>query len=403
MSGNGSQPVRRTLSRIVAWATMPIYIAGMGSVIWLNHRIGLPTDYQNLMLMIGFAVFALVGSLLVASRPENPISWIMVTLGLSIGLFPAAETYAAYVMTTRGSPDTLAVLGAWINSWYWMPLLALALIYLPLLFPDGHLPSRRWLPIAIIPGVASAGAAVLGALTDPLIGQNIAYKIDNPIGIPGMPPVEQHPLFGLLIACIIIGFLGATTAVLLRFRRARGVERQQLKWFLYAVSLIPAFILSELAPQAAGLILGLVIIALPVAIGVAVLRYRLYEIDIIIRRTLLYAALTAVLAALYYGSVLLFQQILRAITGQVGQSQVAIVISVLVIAALFNPLRHRIQLGIDRRFYRQKYNAERTLQAFAATLRDEVGLDELSGRLLDVVDETIQPESVTLWLLKNRL
>ena len=237
---------------------------------------------------------------------------------------------------------------------------------------------------------------ILGALTDTLIGQKIDYRIDNPIGIEGMPPVEQHPLFGLLAIGVAIGLLGARAAVLVRFRRSRGVERQQLKWFLYAVALTPAFPIFGSIPLVGGLLLGFVIIALPVAIGVAVLRYRLYEIDIIIRRTLIYGMLTVSLILVYFGSVVIFQGYFQVITGE--KSQLASVISTLVIAALFSPLRRRLQQVIDRRFYRRRYDVEQTLASFSAKLRDEVDLDGLSEHIVVVVQETMQPESVFLWL-----
>jgi len=237
---------------------------------------------------------------------------------------------------------------------------------------------------------------ILGALTDTLIGQKIDYRIDNPIGIEGMPPVEQHPLFGLLAIGVAIGLLGATAAVLVRFRRSRGVERQQLKWFLYAVALTPASPIFGSIPLVGGLLLGFVIIALPVAIGVAVLRYRLYEIDIIIRRTLIYGMLTVSLILVYFGSVVIFQGYFQVITGE--KSQLASVISTLVIAALFSPLRRRLQQVIDRRFYRRRYDAEQTLASFGVKLRDEVDLDGLSEHIVVVVQETMQPESIFLWL-----
>jgi hypothetical protein len=379
---------------------MPAYLAGMGIVAWLNHLLGLPTHYQDVMLVIGFGAYALVGSLLVARRPANPVSWIMAAIGLIVGLSPAAETYAAYVMITRGTPDALAVLGAWINAWYWLPLLSLALVYLPLLFPDGRLPSRRWLPIAIIPGIATAGNVVLGALAETLAGQNIDYSIQNPIGIKGMPPIEEHPLFGLLVVCMMIGVLGAAVVVFVRFRRSRGVERQQIKWFLCAVALVPIYIVFQSLPLVADLLFGLVIIAPPIAIGVAVLRYRLYDIDIIIRRTLIYAVLTAILALVYLGSVVVLQDLYQALTGE--QTRVAVVLSTLVIAAMFNPLRRRIQNAIDRRFYRQKYSSEQALASFTAIARDETDLEALSRRLIDVVTETVHPEQVSLWLRSGK-
>ena len=372
-------------------------MAGMCSTIWMENRLGLPIIYRDVMLALGFAVFALVGSVLVAKRPNNPVSWIMLAIGLMAGLFPAAETYAAYVMTTRGAPDTLAVLGAWFNDIYWYPLAALAFIYLPLLFPDGHLLSPRWLPVAVIPGIAIAGLVVLGAFRETLIGQNIRYRIDNPIGIKGLPSGENGLLSVLFLLMIAIGSFSAAAAVFVRFRRSAGVERQQLKMFLYAAAFLPFVLVPIPLPLVGDLFFGLILVALPTAIGVAVLRYRLYDIDIIIRRTLVYSALTATLALVYFGSVLVLQEVILVITGQ-GQSPIATVISTLGIAALFIPLRRRIQRDIDRRFYRHKYDAQRTLEAFAARARDEVELEQLTTYLLSVVRETLQPENASLWI-----
>jgi hypothetical protein len=387
----------RAIVRGLAWLIMPVFIIGMGSKIWLENQIGLATYLNDIMILVGFGAFALVGSLLIAKRPRNPVSWIMVFIGLMAGLFPAAETYAAYIMTTRGRPDPLAVFGAWANNLYWVPLLALALIYLPLLFPDGRLPSRRWLPVAIIAGMTVVGFVSIGAFGETLTGQTLEYQIDNPIGIKGMPPVEEHPLFPLLTAGTLIGLLGAVAAVVARFRRASGVERQQLKWFLYAAALIPWFLVVERLPTVGDLLFGLILTGLPVAIGIAILRYRLWDIDVIIRRTLVYSILTAALALVYFGSVVLLQAFIGRFAGENG-STVVIVISTLAIAALFTPLRRRIQAFIDRRFYRRKYDAERTLMAFAASLRDEIDLEQLNEYLLGVVQETMEPEKVSLWL-----
>ena len=399
MTNNWSRRcISHVLSQGMAWATVPVFAAGMGSTIWLERRLGITASIENTMLLVGFGAFAVVGSILIAKRPGNPISWILATVGLMTGLFPAAETYAAYVMTTRGNPDPLAVFGVWANNVYWAPLLALTLIYLPLLFPDGRLPSPRWMPVAVIPGIALAGYVVLSVFTETLSGQNIDYQINNPIGIQGMPNIEEHPFFPLLAIGFLIGLLGAVSAVFVRFRRSSGAERQQLKWFLYAATPIPAFMVIDLFPLIGDIVFGLILIGLPVAIGVAILRYRLYDIDIIIRRTLVYSILTAALALFYFGGVAVLEGVLRTLSSQTRPSPVAIVLSTLAIAALFNPLRTRIQAGIDRRFYRRKYDAERTLQAFAAAVRDEVELEKLSSNLLGVVQETMQPESVSLWI-----
>jgi hypothetical protein len=392
----------RVVAQIVAWSTLPVYLAAIGAAQWFGQRAGvaLLTSFEDALLFIGFGAFAVVGSLLVARRPDNVVSWIMAGIGLMIGVFPAAETYAAYVMRTRGQPDALAVLGVWANSWYWYLMLALTLIYLPLLFPDGRLPSRRWWFVAAVAAAGTVTTVGFGALSDPLLGQSFAYQIDNPIGVAWIGRAEEHPLFILGGLCLVVGLLGATAAVVVRFRRSRGVERQQLKWFLFAVALLPAFALSAVIPVL-GDALGLILVALPTAVAIAVLRYRLYEIDLIIRRTLIYSVLSAVLALAYLGSVLVLENLFRALTGQ-GQNSLVVVLSTLAIAALFGPVRGRVQRVIDRRFYRRKYDAARTLAGFASAARDETDLDRLSAQLVSVVDETMQPESIGLWLRGNK-
>ncbi len=191
---------RSPLALVVAWLTVLIYATGILLTKWLEHRLHVRDDPQleDALLIAGFGAFAVVGALLVAKRPTNVIGWIMAAVALMVGLGLVGDAYAAYVMTTRGRPDALAVVGAWIGNWYWYLMLALALIYLPLLFPDGRLPSRRWLPVAVLAGIGTLGMVLLGMLTDTLRGTMIGYKIDNPIGIEGLGPVEDLPVFGVL-------------------------------------------------------------------------------------------------------------------------------------------------------------------------------------------------------------
>ena len=391
----------RVLVRIVAWATLLVFAVGMGSKIWLDHRLGLPLALEDVMLFLGFGATALVGALLVARRPGNPVSWIMAAIALIVGLFPAAESYAALVMTTRRVPNPLAVFGVWANEIYWMPLLTLALVYLPLLFPDGRLLSRRWLPVAVIPGLAATCFAVLGAFRETLTGQELPYQIDNPIGVEGLQAVEDSALFPVLFIGIGIGLLGAVAAVFVRFWRSHGVERQQLKWFLFAIALAPVILIPYPVPIIEDLLFGLILISLPTAVGISILRYRLYDIDLIIRRTLQYTVLTALLALVYFGGVVILQELLAPLTGQ-GNSPLVIVLTTLGVAALFTPLRRRVQEIIDRRFYRRKYDAERTLEEFARAARDEPDLEALTAELERVVRETMQPEQVRLWLKEAR-
>ncbi len=395
----GSHRARRTFARAVAWMVVILYIAGICATYLLERGSGLRTHNltEDAVFLVGFGAVAAVGALLVAKRPTNVVGWILAA-ALMVGLFPTGDAYAAYVMTTRGEPDAFAVLGAWVQSWYWFLLLGLIFIYLPLLFPDGKLPSRRWLPVAVLVGIGLLGLVVLGMLTDNLSGQDVGYRIDNPIGIEGLAPVEDLPIFAVLgVLVFFVGVLAAFASVVVRFRRSRGIERQQIKWFLYAIAPVLTIPLEGYVPEFVNEIaFAWVLIGLPTAIGVAVLRYRLYDIDLVINRTLVYGSLTAALALVYFGGVVSLQYVFRAMTG--GGSQFVIVASTLAIAALFNPLRRRIQSFVDRRFYRQKYDAAQVLAAFSSKLRDETDLERLNGDLVDVVRETVHPTHVSLWL-----
>jgi hypothetical protein len=389
---------RALFALAVAWLVVLIYVAGMAGFTLLEHRIGSQSEdpVEGLVIFAGFGMFVVVGALLVAKRPANPIGWIMSVASLVVPV-AAGETYAAYVMTTRGQPDALAVAGAWANSWYWFMFIALAFVYLPLYFPDGRLPSRRWLPVAVITGVGALIIVVLGMLSDTLRGQNVDYRIENPIGIEGLATVEELPVFGVLGVPLVIGCVGAVAAVIVRFRRSSGVERQQMKWFLYAAAPILTFPVTDYLPGiVSDLVFGWMLIGLPTAIGIAVFRYRLYDIDVVINRTLVYGALTATLVLVYLGSVVGLQLLLSPVVGE--SNQLAVVASTLLIATLFGPLRRTAQRFIDRRFYRSKYDARKTLEAFSARLREKTDLDRLDAELLAVVRETVQPEHASLWL-----
>jgi MFS family permease len=399
---------RSLFTLVVAWLVVLVYATGILLTIWLEHRLHVRDDplLEDALLIAGFGAFAVVGALLVAKRPTNVVGWIMAAVALMVGLGLVGDAYAAYVMTTRSRPDALAVVGAWTQGWSWYLLLSLALIYLPLLFPDGRLPSRRWRPVAVLAGIGTLGMVIPGMLTDTLRGTIVGYKIDNPIGIEGLARVEKLPAYGVLSVLFLgVGVVGAVACLVVRFRRSRGIERQQMKWFVYAATLLLLYFVSILASDfdllpeiVSGVVLGLALVALPTAIGTAVLKHRLYDIDVIINRTLVYGSLTALLVAVYFGGVATTQAVFRSLTGQEQQPQLAIVASTLVIAALFMPLRRRIQGFIDKRFYRRKYDARKTLEAFSAKLRDETDLDALNAELISVVRETMQPAHVSLWL-----
>jgi hypothetical protein len=351
---------------------------------------------EGTLLAVGYST---VGAVVASRRPQNPIGWILCAIGLLWGLDHFNSEYAIY--TLLAAPGTLpgGEVAAWFTTLTWVPGLGL-FVFMALLFPNGRLLSSRWRPFAWLSVLLVAVGTIMSAFSSgPILGLNVP----NPLGIEGLPNAyEQLQALMFTLICIASAF------ALVRLRRARGVERQQIKWFAYAGALAAsASLLNYTVFEAmdvrwielVGHIPALVgILGIPTAVGIAILRYRLYEIDLLINRTLVYGALTATLVAVYFGGVAITQAIFRALTGQQEQPQLAIVVSTLVIAALFNPLRRRIQGFIDRRFYRSKYDARKTLEAFSAKLRDETDLDALSDDLVGVVRETMQPAHVLLWL-----
>ena len=412
-------PERRLLpvvARLAGWLIVPLYVVSDLAFYLLTYSVvpwsnsSLLDHVEGLMLDLGFAAFALVGALLITRRPGNAVGWIMASIGLMVAIFNSGTAYALYVMDTQGQPDSLAVVGAWAGNWYWFVMLSLALIYLPMLFPNGCLLSRRWLPVALVGGIGALGVVLLGALADTLVvGDDPSFKIDNPIGMESLTAPWNLPVFVVFEILFALGVGGAAVSVVVRLRRSRGVERRQLEWFAYVTALFfGGAMLTGVVSDVSGVgwlgnisfvasVMGLV--CLPIAVGIAVLKYRLYDIDIIINRTLVYGTLTLMLLLVYFGGVTTTQALFRTLTGQQQQPQLAVVASTLAIAALFNPLRRRIQSFIDRRFFRSKYDARKTLETFSARLRDETDLEALDTELVSVVRETMQPKHVSLWLL----
>jgi hypothetical protein len=292
------------------------------------------------------------------------------------------------------------LLAAWYQ-WWWLPLFALILVFTPLLFPTGRLLSARWRPVAVAAAAATAVIAVGGALEPTLKLQNEDYTVRNPIGLTVVPNLEAGLLFAVLFGVLAFCAVAVLVSLVLRFRRSRGVERQQLKWFTYAVALAILFqLVTEALPKRAStvrdVLFGLTVAFIPIAAGIAVLRYRLYDIDRLINRTLVYGLLTAILGLGYAATVLVLGELFGGIGGEPPSWAVAGV--TLAVAVVFQPARRRIQAVVDRRFNRRKYHAARTVEAFSARLRDEVDLDALSAELLAVVDQTMQPTRASLWL-----
>jgi len=349
---------------------------------------GLTPWRDQAISLVGIIGAPVLGGLIASRRPENPYGWLWLGFGLGLALQLLAKSYTAYALVVEpGSlvaPRTIShMLG--LGG----PLALSFAPFLLLLFPTGRLPSRRWRFLAWI-------AALSGAM---LLFLNLLFE--NPDKVGGTINIMVVTVVALIFAAIVLSAL----SLVIRYRRASGVERQQLKWFALAAVVVASFLVGELLglDRLLGETLWQLVdtatnTALYVAVGVAILKYRLYDIDRLVNRTLVYGALTASLALVYLGSVVALQYVFRTLTG--GESQLAIVASTLAIAALFGPLRRRIQDTIDRRFYRRKYDAVKTLEAFNARLRNETDLDALGGDLLAVTRETLQPAHVSLWLRK---
>jgi hypothetical protein len=330
--------------------------------------------------LVGIVGAPVLGGLIASRRPENPYGWLWLGFGLGLAFQLLGESYAAYALGVE--PGLLPAPRAISRLLALGGVLALALApFLLLLFPTGRLPSRRWRPLAWITVASGTGLFALILL------------FDSPDQVGGAITAVTWVVVSALFAGIGISAL----SLVIRYRRASGVERQQLKWLALAAVLATLFLVGQPLGEALwNLLDAATTTALYVAVGVAILRHRLYDIDLLINRTLVYGSLTATLVALYFGGIVVLQRLFVVLTGE--RSTLAVVASTLVIAALFNPLRRRVQGFVDRRFYRRKYDAAKTLAAFSVKLRDETNLDALSEDLVGVARSTMQPEHAFLWL-----
>ena len=368
-----------------------------------------PSLATIVLLTLLALTFTTVGAVVASRRPENPIGWIFCAGGLILSVTVSAENYYEYALNASTGSLPGVQYAAWIASWALPLTLLLVATMLFLLFPDGKLSSREWGLVAWTAVIASVVVALGDALGRSNLGTYFG-SMGNPFAVEGAVGNFLQMLGGFGLTLLLLCFLVTLAALLVRLRQARGVERQQIKWFAYAAAVMGTgplvmFMLGggysalEELMWYLGYFVGILGFAfLPVATAIAILRYRLYDIDILINRTLVYGSLTLMLALVYFGGVTATQVVFTALTGQEEQPQLTIVVSTLVIAALFTPLRRRIQSFIDRRFYRRKYDARKTLEAFSAQLRDETDLNALSEDLVGVVRETMQPAHVSLWL-----
>ncbi|HEV2741541.1 MAG TPA: hypothetical protein VGV91_00150 [Rubrobacter sp.] len=386
------------MSGRAAWGLWALTVLAVASTLLLAS-VNVPSSARNsAVVALVILAFSTVGALVASRRPGNPIGWLFLAGASCWILGEFALKYAIYALVTAPGTFPAGVWAGWFGGWArGMGWLIIAL-FLLLLFPTGRLPSARWRPVlwgAVLFCLFFTAVIWLAPTSSDL---RLAF-VSNPMGLelPIMYLLMEVLYFALPLTLVVSG-----AAVIVRFRRSRGDERQQIKWFAYAVAVMVSLFLFWFSLALMGLVppdallWTVPLLGLPAGVGVAVLRYRLYDIDRIINRTLVYGLLTVVLALVYAGSVGALQRVFIALAGE--DSQLAVVVSTLVISALFNPVRRRVQSFVDRRFYRRKYDAERVLAAFSATLREGTDLGRLDEGLISTVMETVQPEHAALWL-----
>ena len=409
--GRGNSRLGGRVATRIAWSLWVLcvtFLCAVGAFRVLNWSAPRTEPRGPLALDVGilllFLSFATVGVLVAARQPGNPIGWIFCALGLLTPLAALGEEYALYALVTR--PGTLpgAEVMAWLAVWVGGPTMISLLALVFLLFPNGRSPSRRWRPVVWVNLIAIVLVFAWNFEPGP-IENAVLPSVENPFGVAGAGALfEILGPAGFFLA--LVGAVAGAASLIVRLRRSRGDERQQLKWFVFAGAIFCAVfatgpVLWSLPPSPQTtwiwpMLFLLGVGAIPVATGIAILKYRLYDIDVIINRTLIYGSLTATLVAVYVGGIVVLQRLFVVLTGE--RSTLAVVASTLLIAALFNPMRRRIQGFIDRRFYRSKYDTRKTLEAFNSRLREETDLDALGEDLAGVVRETMQPKHVSLWL-----
>jgi hypothetical protein len=388
--GRGVGGASQRLPTWLAWAlcTLTLMLTALNFLlIALNVSSNVPA-YVFWPELTSIAVgYSMIGAIIASRLPNHPIGWICCAIGLIAAVDHFGGEYSLYALLALPHPLPGGEAMLWLQGWFWMLFIGL-IVFLLLLFPTGRLPSSRWRTFAWVSGAVIAGGVIWSSAISPDVGFNV-------------PPSPVQ------LSVLLLGGVAAASVVVGR-RGARRVERQQIKWLLYvgpiffvASGLHIGFYYFWLAEGSLGLWASYLLVivgglSVPTAIGVAILRYRLYEIDLIVNRTLVYGSLSAMLVALYFGGIVVLQRVFVALTGQ--QSTLAVVVSTLAIAALFVPLRRRVQGFVDRRFYRRKYDARKTLEAFSAKLRDETDLEALNNDLVGVVRETMQPAHVSVWL-----
>jgi cytochrome b subunit of formate dehydrogenase len=408
---------RARLPQAAAWAVFALCVAlSVVSVVygWLSRSLdqsgaswsgGGPV--AGALLVATVLAFPVAGVLIVTRRPENRIGWLLLAIGVGWGV-SNATSYSDYALRLHHPLPGAAALAA-IGSSFWIVPIGLMGTFLILLFPDGRLPGPRWRPVAWVSGTAIvigifAGVLMPGSLKD------AGYPgTTNPYGVQSLATVVDDAKLAIILVPLMM--VASAAALIVRFRRARGHARLQIKWLAAAAGFVAVSYLvvemtsvilypsSQHAPAWLIVLQTVVLLSfglIPAAIGIAILRHRLFDIDLIVRRTLVYAVLVACLAGIYLAGVYAIEALVRSVSG--SSSTVAVTLSTLAVALAFQPLRHRIQVAVDRRFYRAGYDAGRTLDAFSVRLRDQIDLDTLSSDVLAVVGEALHPAHAALWL-----
>ena len=388
---DGVAPTRaqRTLPWVILVFTLALMVAGRITEFLAT---GEPEGGWLLDSFMGvaFMSFPAVGALITARRPGHRFGWLLLGIGAGAAAIVAASGYTQLSLTIWHENSPLATFTAWISEWLWFPLLASVAIFVFLLFPTGTYPSPRWRWVGRLSVLAVAVISVPSMFQERL--RDTGYDIDNPIGLRGLQDVEEklEPLF---LAWIFL-VLASVASLVFRYRKGGTEQRQQIKWVGLAAAVFAAGIILGEQLALVDDLFGLFMMGIPIAMAISILKYRLYDIDVILNRALVYGALTAILAGAYLAIVFALQQILP--LGE--ESDVAVAASTLAVAALFRPLRGRVQGFIDRRFFRHKYDSAATLESFASRLRNEVELDVVQDDLLRTAVETMRPAHASLWL-----
>ncbi len=380
----------------LAWSALAVTIALMVAGLYLWEITGTTVEGsagENLLTALAFLSFPAMGALIAARRPTNAIGWLLLGVGLVASFLVACMGYATYGLVTNEGGAPLATLAAWFVAWLWFPLITTIPTFLPLLFPTGSPPSPRWRLVAWASGVLVAGVSVPAMIEGRLAEGD--YDVPNPIGIASLGDTEEQ-VFSVLGPLLILLILLSLASLVFRYRRGSVQERQQLKWIalVIAVFLVITILEDGFNLGIPTLIFPLTLMAIPVSMAIAVMKYRLYEIDRIISRTVAYGVLTAILAGCYLTVILVLQSFMPVD----DDSPLLVAVSTLTVVAAFGPLRVRVQRVVDRRFNRTNYDAQQTVDAFGRRLRDEVELESLTSDLVGVIETAMHPRHVSVWL-----